>query len=464
MSTDQPSGAFVIMSATLSFNLPLSELISNSSITTIFETIVEDFLEEALSTSNDLSLSNYNVTVIVQDLKEPSASRILKALDNKPYLRVTTSVTAEGSPPSLASKFPFQAAAHSVITKNSDELFKEIYSTALKQLEEPSPNETSNSSLENEGRKKNIALGSSIAGAAFLISLVALLILQRRRDYASLGDNTRAHLPPTNYADTQNQVEEVSSIDDSIVTAPVVGPKNVPHYNPNETKGPLEEDVRPTNDANCSDLKQVSFVAMNAASHDNTVPHAEKSRSMEEYATEDDCSRVDSSFTKLYEKSMPDDDPTDTKPAHITPSQPPKSSSSFKLFSCFVDNTFKEEEKSTLTAQKILQHQYCSSNITPKSNNTRDNKYEVKAPPGALGIVIDSNEEGPFVYEVKATSPLNGMVDEGDKIVSIDGWCCENSTSYEVANWIRKKPKGGEQVLVLQGQQLGDAVMDEESV
>ena len=460
------------MSATLSFNLPLSEPISNSSIIILFETIVEAFLEDKLSTSDNLAISNYNVTVIAQGLKESSPSRILQALENKPFLRVTSSVTAEGSPSSLASRFPFQAAAHSVITKNSDELFKEIYTSALKQIEEAStPNQTSKSSLDNEGKLKNIALGSSIAGAAILISLIALLISQRRRDRASSSDNARVHLPPKTYADTQRQIEEVSSIGDSIVSATAADPRSIPHYYPDKTNQSVDqqslgrEGAKLTNGANDSDLKKVSFVAMDATSNnDNKTPHVENFNSTEEHATKDVIDHIDPSFTRLYEKSMPDYDSSDTNPVNITPSQPQKLSSGFKLFSCFVDNTFKEDEKSTLTAKKILQDQYRSSNGTPRFNNKKHNIYEVKAPPGALGIVIDSNEEGPFVYEVKTTSPLNGMVEDGDKIISIDGWCCENSSSHDVANWIRKKPTRSQQVLVLQGQQLEEAAIDEESV
>ena len=48
-------------------------------------------------------------------------------------------------------------------------------------------------------------------------------------------------------------------------------------------------------------------------------------------------------------------------------------------------------------------------------------------------------------------------------ILCIDGWQCTGQNSRSVANWIRKKPKDDEQVLVLQGSKHDDAI-DEKSV
>jgi len=46
---------------------------------------------------------------------------------------------------------------------------------------------------------------------------------------------------------------------------------------------------------------------------------------------------------------------------------------------------------------------------------------EIMAPPGKLGIVIDTTLEGPVVHEVKDTSALMGKIFPGDLITSIDG-------------------------------------------
>ena len=44
----------------------------------------------------------------------------------------------------------------------------------------------------------------------------------------------------------------------------------------------------------------------------------------------------------------------------------------------------------------------------------------VFAPAGKLGIVVDSSSGGPSVHNVRQTSPLLGIISEGDKIISID--------------------------------------------
>jgi len=48
-------------------------------------------------------------------------------------------------------------------------------------------------------------------------------------------------------------------------------------------------------------------------------------------------------------------------------------------------------------------------------------KREVYAPPGKLGVVIDSTSKGPVVHDVKVGSPLEGIVFPGDRIIAIDG-------------------------------------------
>lgn len=45
---------------------------------------------------------------------------------------------------------------------------------------------------------------------------------------------------------------------------------------------------------------------------------------------------------------------------------------------------------------------------------------EVDAPPGKLGIVIDTTLEGPVIHKVNATSPLDGLLFPGDIIIGID--------------------------------------------
>lgn len=437
---------------------------TNASLITTFENTIQSFLGEKLNESNGLVVKAYDVTVVAQTLKDPSTeNRVLQSTSGSSYLFVDTSLTAKGSPPALAARFPFQAYVHDVATKNDDELFKAIYASVLKHLEETNETESVGMSSINGSKIKNVAIGSTIAGAAVLVSAIfTLFIMHRRRVNDRLADNVVP--PPAAYAVTERPQEELSSIDDSLLSATQIPayPENIPHYNPDQTSRSFEDAKNDDdNSSHQSALKRVSFVAVDAPSQNKMALAISDEENMllkvEEQIEEQSC-HSDPSLS-LYEKSMPGEGTSkESQP------RPFKPSPSLKLFnfSCFADNTF--EEKPRLSAKEILQNQYRSS--TPKTTNRikpNHNVYEVRAPPGGLGLVIDSNEEGPFVYEVKATSPLHGQIEQGDMILCIDGWQCTGQNSRSVANWIRKKPKDDEQVLVLQGSKHDDAI-DEKSV
>jgi hypothetical protein len=50
-----------------------------------------------------------------------------------------------------------------------------------------------------------------------------------------------------------------------------------------------------------------------------------------------------------------------------------------------------------------------------------ENRVEVEAPPGMLGLVLEADNEGvATVYDMKEVSPLAGRVNIGDKLVSVD--------------------------------------------
>ncbi len=47
-------------------------------------------------------------------------------------------------------------------------------------------------------------------------------------------------------------------------------------------------------------------------------------------------------------------------------------------------------------------------------------RVDIVAPPGKLGIIIDTCSEGPIVHSVKPTSPLDGLIFKGDLVVGVD--------------------------------------------
>ena len=58
---------------------------------------------------------------------------------------------------------------------------------------------------------------------------------------------------------------------------------------------------------------------------------------------------------------------------------------------------------------------------------------QIKAPPGRLGIVIDTTAEGPVVHSVQSASPMRLKLFAGDVITSIDGVETSSLSSEAVA-------------------------------
>ena len=51
-----------------------------------------------------------------------------------------------------------------------------------------------------------------------------------------------------------------------------------------------------------------------------------------------------------------------------------------------------------------------------------EERIEIEAPPGVLGLVLEANEDGvPVVHAIKQSSPLVGSVRIGDRLLSVDG-------------------------------------------
>jgi C-terminal processing protease CtpA/Prc len=46
--------------------------------------------------------------------------------------------------------------------------------------------------------------------------------------------------------------------------------------------------------------------------------------------------------------------------------------------------------------------------------------YDVFAPSGPIGIVVDTTQAGPIVHSLKKSSPMQGLISPGDLIVALD--------------------------------------------
>jgi len=81
----------------------------------------------------------------------------------------------------------------------------------------------------------------------------------------------------------------------------------------------------------------------------------------------------------------------------------------------------------------------------------KDNFYDVYAPAGPLGIIIDTTPEGPMIHSLKPTSHLLGMVSPGDLIVGLDNVDTRNMTAATFTRLMAKRSQGERKISLFKG-------------
>ena len=94
--------------------------------------------------------------------------------------------------------------------------------------------------------------------------------------------------------------------------------------------------------------------------------------------------------------------------------------------------------QSEFTSQSRFVQNTVSSNSTGKKMPLT--KFQVQAPAGKLGLVLDTCEDGtPVVEEIGSSSPLAGQVQVGDRLLSLDGQDVTTMIATTVARLIASK-------------------------
>lgn len=75
--------------------------------------------------------------------------------------------------------------------------------------------------------------------------------------------------------------------------------------------------------------------------------------------------------------------------------------------------------------------------------------YDVFAPPGALGIVVDTTEKGCIVYSLKKSSPMQGLMNRGDLIIGLDNFDVRNMNASSLTKLMAKKSEQTERKFTL---------------
>ncbi|KAL3787240.1 hypothetical protein ACHAW5_006013 [Stephanodiscus triporus] len=81
-----------------------------------------------------------------------------------------------------------------------------------------------------------------------------------------------------------------------------------------------------------------------------------------------------------------------------------------------------------------------SSHLIQSPQSRREEMLEICAPPGVLGVVIDTPRGGsPVVHAIKDTCPIRREICVGDKLVAVDDVDVRNMSAVDVSKLISKK-------------------------
>lgn len=75
--------------------------------------------------------------------------------------------------------------------------------------------------------------------------------------------------------------------------------------------------------------------------------------------------------------------------------------------------------------------------------------YDVFAPPGALGIIIDTTDKGCIVYSLKKSSAMQGLMNRGDLIIGLDNFDVRSMNAASLTKLMAKKSKQAERKFTL---------------
>lgn len=87
--------------------------------------------------------------------------------------------------------------------------------------------------------------------------------------------------------------------------------------------------------------------------------------------------------------------------------------------------------------------------ISYDSMTNRAGLYDVFAPPGPIGIVVDTTKHGPAVHSLKRTSPMLGLINPGDLIVGLDDEDARGMTAATLTRLMARKSNQKERKITL---------------
>jgi hypothetical protein len=94
--------------------------------------------------------------------------------------------------------------------------------------------------------------------------------------------------------------------------------------------------------------------------------------------------------------------------------------------------------------QSVRSNPSFDSSVVPRAG-----LYDVFAPSGPIGIIVDTTKDGPVVHSLKATSPMRGLINPGDLIVALDDKDTRGMTAATLTRLMAKKAHQKERKITL---------------
>ena len=115
------------------------------------------------------------------------------------------------------------------------------------------------------------------------------------------------------------------------------------------------------------------------------------------------------------------------------------------------DTSRSEKESTTLGARPAgpEEQEQFRERSSYESAARRGGLYDVFAPAGPIGIVVDTTKHGPSVHSLKSTSPMLGLINPGDLIVGLDDTDTRGMTAATLTRLMARKSTQKERKITL---------------
>ena len=105
-----------------------------------------------------------------------------------------------------------------------------------------------------------------------------------------------------------------------------------------------------------------------------------------------------------------------------------------------VDMEYDYQVAFTNVQASVADSQSGPTTLSSKDDTTLLNEFQVDVPAGKVGLLLETSNAGnPVVHEVKASSPMVGQVQVGDRLLSVDGQDMSNVMATTVSRIIASK-------------------------